>query len=57
MRYQYRSSLLKIFIVIDERLVLRQQWYISATQCIVILLAVLLTSIVSQGINDVINPR
>ena len=54
MRYRHLSSLLKIFIVIDGRLVLRQQWYISAIPCIIILLTVLLTSLVGQGINDVI---
>ncbi|MWN32294.1 MULTISPECIES: ABC transporter permease [unclassified Gilliamella] len=39
------------------RAVLRQQWYVSAIPGIAILLTVLSTSLVGQGLNDALNPR
>ena len=44
-------------LVGNGRLVLRQQWYVSAIPGIAILLTVLSTSLVGQGINDALNPR
>lgn len=44
-------------LVGNGRLVLRQQWYVSAIPGIAILLTVLSASLVGQGINDALNPR